>query len=96
MDAREALQELWDYSLRPGMKKELSAGCVAAAIAALERETDEKLLLAMSAGARAIERNKRLIGITYVYDLFGDSPKELSYFEAAGVLRKYVKDKLEG
>lgn len=51
---------------------------------------NDKLHLAMLAGARAIENNKRLCGTTYCYDVFGEfgGPKEISYYEAAQLLRE--------
>lgn len=53
------------------------------------RVIDETTALAMAAGARAIENNKRLFGVTYGWDIFGEcgGPKEISYFEAAKRLR---------
>lgn len=47
-----------------------------------------KLQLAMCAGARAIENNKRLDGSTYVYDVFSDDKQSISYREASQVLRE--------
>lgn len=49
---------------------------------------NEKLLLAMRAGARAIANNKKLHGVTYCWDVFGENggPKEISYLEAAQLL----------
>lgn len=49
----------------------------------------EEMALAMSAGARAILNNKRLQGVTYVYDFLGEfgGPKEIFYFQAAKVLQ---------
>lgn len=57
----------------------------------------EKMALAMIAGARAIEKNKRLQGVIYNYDIFGElgAPKEISYFEAAKVLREAAEAALE-
>lgn len=57
----------------------------------------EKMALAMIAGARAIEKNKRLQGVIYNYDVFGKlgAPKEISYFEAAKVLREAAEAALE-
>lgn len=44
---------------------------------------DERLALAMLAGARAIEQNPRkYFGTTFVHDVFGDNPKEISYYDA--------------
>jgi hypothetical protein len=48
----------------------------------------EKLFLAMNAGARAIENNKRLDGTTYVFDVFAEENRRLiSYREASEILR---------
>jgi len=47
----------------------------------------DKLQLAMSAGARAIETNKRLKGSTFVSNALSDNPQEISYEEAAEILR---------
>ena len=47
---------------------------------------DEATALAMMAGARAILKNKRIEGTTYVYDVFGEH-KTISYYEAAMMLR---------
>lgn len=57
----------------------------------------EKMALAMIAGARAIEKNKRLQGVIYNYDIFGElgAPKEISYFEAAKVLREAAEAALK-
>jgi len=50
---------------------------------------DECLALAMLAGARAIEQNPRkYYGTTFVHDVFGDKPKEISYHDAAKMLRE--------
>jgi len=46
---------------------------------------DERFILALRAGARAILTNKRLEGSTYVHDVFGE-PKHISYHEAATLL----------
>ncbi len=46
----------------------------------------ERLELALRAGARAIENNKRLHGAIYVMDPF-NAPKEIPYLEAVQVLR---------
>lgn len=51
-------------------------------------ERTERLVLALNAGARAIENNKRLVGTTYVVDVFSENPKEISYCEAAKLLRE--------
>jgi hypothetical protein len=47
------------------------------------------LALAMLAGARAIETNRRCEGATYVRDPFGEcgGPQEMSYFKASELLR---------
>lgn len=51
--------------------------------------TLEGLALAMLAGARAIETNKRCFGAFYVLDPFGTDggPYELSYYKAVETLR---------
>lgn len=55
------------------------------------------LALAMLAGARAIETNRRCMGATYVRDPFGEhgAPQELSYYNAAGLLRTQGERLLE-
>ena len=57
---------------------------------------DEKTALTMAAGARAIENNKKLWGVTYGWDIFGEcgGPKEISYFEAAKRLRELAESAL--
>lgn len=54
-------------------------------------ERTERLTLAMNAGARAIENNKQLSGSIYVVDVFSDNPKEISYYEAANLLREVAE-----
>lgn len=54
---------------------------------------DENMALAMCAGARAIETNKRFCGATYVFDVFG-SEKKISYHEAAKILRENAENAL--
>lgn len=50
---------------------------------------DERLALAMLAGARAIEQNPRKYFMTtLVHDAFGDKPKKISYHDAAKILRE--------
>ena len=44
--------------------------------------------LAMLAGARAIEQNKRYFGAIFCHDIFGEHPSEISYSEAAKILRE--------
>lgn len=58
---------------------------------------DEKVVLSMCAGARAIENNKRLFGVTYGYDIFGvcGGPKEISYYDAAKKLREIAEPVLD-
>ncbi len=58
---------------------------------------DEKTLLAISAGARAIENNKRLWGTRYCWNVFGvnGEPKEISYYEAANILRQLSEPLLD-
>lgn len=51
-------------------------------------ERTEELILAMNAGARAIENTKRYHGAVYIADLFSDNPQEIPYLQAAKVLRE--------
>lgn len=57
---------------------------------------NEKLFLALRAGARAIVNNKRLHGVLYCWDIWGENggPKEISYLEAATLLAE-TADKME-
>lgn len=50
-------------------------------------ERTEELMLAMNAGARAIENTKRYHGVVYTKDVFSESPQEIPYLQAAKVLR---------
>ena len=56
-------------------------------------ERTEELMLAMNAGARAIENTKRYHGAVYSKDVFSESPQEIPYLLAAKVLRE-VSDAL--
>lgn len=51
-------------------------------------ERTEELMLAMNAGARAIENTKRYHGTVYTKDAFSESPQEIPYLLAAKVLRE--------
>ena len=51
-------------------------------------ERTEELMLAMNAGARAIENTKRYHGAVYTKDLFSDNSQKISYLLAAKVLRE--------
>jgi hypothetical protein len=51
-------------------------------------ERTEELMLAMNAGARAIENTKRYHGAVYTKDVFSESPQEIPYLQAAKVLRE--------
>lgn len=51
-------------------------------------ERTEDLMLAMNAGARAIENTKRYHGAVYTKDVFSESPQEIPYLLAAKVLRE--------
>lgn len=55
------------------------------------------LALAMLAGARAIETNRRCACATYVRDPFGEhgAPQELTYYKAAELLRAQGERLLE-
>lgn len=51
-------------------------------------ERTEELMLAMSAGARAIENTKRYHGAVYTKDVFSENSQEIPYLLAAKVLRE--------
>lgn len=51
-------------------------------------ERTEELILAMNAGARAIENTKRYHGVVYTKDVFSGNPQEIPYLQAAKVLRE--------
>ena len=51
-------------------------------------ERTDELMLAMNAGARAIENTKRYHGAVYTKDVFSESPQEIPYLQAAKVLRE--------
>lgn len=51
-------------------------------------ERTEELMLAMNAGARAIENTKHYHGVVYAKDLFSENPQEIPYLQAAKVLRE--------
>lgn len=51
-------------------------------------ERTEELMIAMNAGARAIENTKRYHGAVYNKDVFSESPQEIPYLQAAKVLRE--------
>lgn len=51
-------------------------------------ERTEELVLAMNAGARAIENNRRYHGAVYSKNVFSDDSQEISYLQAAKVLRE--------
>lgn len=51
-------------------------------------ERTEELILAMNAGARAIENTKRYHGVVYTKDVLSESPQEIPYLLAAKVLRE--------
>lgn len=51
-------------------------------------ECTEELMLAMNAGARAIENKRRYHGAVYTKDLFSEISQEIPYLLAAKVLRE--------
>lgn len=55
-------------------------------------ERTEELVLAMNAGARAIENTKRYHGAVYTKDLFSDNSQKIPYLLAAKVLRGVEED----
>lgn len=52
-------------------------------------ERTEELILAVNAGARAIENTKRYHGASYCFNVFSDNHKEIPYLKAAEVLRGF-------
>lgn len=50
-------------------------------------ERTPELILAVNAGARAIENGKRYYGAIYIRDVFGPNKAEIAYLQAAKVLR---------
>ena len=52
-------------------------------------ERTEELILAVNAGARAIENTKRYHGAIYCFNVFSDNHKEIPYLKAAEVLRGF-------
>ena len=50
-------------------------------------ERTPELILAVNAGARAIENTKRFHGAIYTRDVFGLNKAEIAYLQAAKVLR---------
>lgn len=51
-------------------------------------ERTEEIMLAMNAGARAIENTKRYHGAVYTKDVFSENSQEIPYLLAAKVLRE--------
>lgn len=51
-------------------------------------ERTEELVLAMNAGARAIENTRRYHGAVYIKDLFSEDSQKILYLLAAKVLRE--------
>lgn len=51
-------------------------------------ERTEEIMLAMNAGARAIENTKRYHCAVYTKDLFSDNSQKIPYLQAAKVLRE--------
>lgn len=51
-------------------------------------ERTEELMLAMNAGARAIENTERYYGAVYTKDVLSDNPQKIPYLLAAKVLRE--------
>ena len=52
-------------------------------------ERTEELILAVNAGAKAIENTKRYHGAIYCFNVFSDNHKEIPYLKAAEVLRGF-------
>ena len=52
-------------------------------------ERTDELILAVNAGARAIEHTKRYHGASYCIGVFSESPVEIPYLKAAEILREF-------
>ena len=52
-------------------------------------ERTKELILAVNAGARAIEQSKRFHGAIYCMDVFSNNPQEIPYVTAANILRGF-------
>lgn len=52
-------------------------------------ERTEELVLAVNAGARAIEHTKKYHGASYCIDVFAENPREIPYLKAVEVLRGF-------
>ena len=59
---------------------------------------NEKLFLALKAGARAIAGSKRLHGAYYCWDIWGEQggPREIAYLEAARLLAEAADEMMTG
>ena len=55
----------------------------------------EKQLLALKAVAYGCNKNKRLVGSTYVSDIFGENPQEISFFDALNIVYE-ILGKMDG
>lgn len=55
-------------------------------------ERTEEIMLAMNAGARAIENTQRYHGDIYIKDVFSDNQRGIPYLRAAKVLREASDD----
>lgn len=64
----------------------------------LRKISNEETSLALSAGARAITTNKRLLGASYCQDIFGkrNGPKMISYYRASELLGELAAGMSEG
>lgn len=53
-----------------------------------------KELLALQAVYRGCNTNKRLVGSTYVQNFGTENEREISYYDALGVVGKMIQDEL--
>lgn len=62
--------------------------------ALLRKLSGEEVSLALAAGARAIDNNKRLVGASYCQDIFGKcgGPKMIRYYRAAELLNELAAE----
>ena len=52
----------------------------------------ENQLLALKAVAYGCNKNKRLVGATYVHDIFGENPKEISFYDALNIVYEIIAE----
>ena len=56
---------------------------------------DDEQILALKAVAYGCNKNKRLVGSSYVNDIFGANPQEISFYDALKIVYEII-DKMDG